>query len=144
MKRVFVMLASAAVALTGTLTGMAGASATVVHASTAAARQVQGPHIPAGLHAVPACVNIKPGEAHCLALYLANPDGRLGDFKAGVGHLAIENRAPVVPMHVHGTLRVMPKGSRLPLPARGHSDVHVTPDATPFGMTSRVRRPTLS
>src|SRR5205807_8519604 len=74
-KRVFVMLASAAVALTGTLTGMAGASATVAHASTAAARQVQGPHIPAGLHAVPACVNIKPGEAHCLALYLANPDG---------------------------------------------------------------------
>ena len=44
-------------------------------------------------------------------------DGRLGEFKAGVGHLAIENRAPVVPMHVRGTLRVMPKGARLPLPA---------------------------
>jgi len=44
-------------------------------------------------------------------------DGRLGEFKAGVGHLAIENRTPVVPMHVRGTLRVMPKGARLPLPA---------------------------
>jgi 1-acyl-sn-glycerol-3-phosphate acyltransferase len=44
-------------------------------------------------------------------------DGSLGEFKAGVGHLAIENRAPVVPMHVRGTLRVMPKGARLPLPA---------------------------
>jgi 1-acyl-sn-glycerol-3-phosphate acyltransferase len=44
-------------------------------------------------------------------------DGRLGEFKPGVGHLAIENRAPVVPMHVRGTLRVMPKGARLPLPA---------------------------
>lgn len=44
-------------------------------------------------------------------------DGRLGEFKAGVGHLAVEYRAPVVPMHVRGTLRVMPKGARLPLPA---------------------------
>ena len=43
-------------------------------------------------------------------------DGTLGEFKAGVGHLAIENRAPVVPMFLRGTLRVMPKGSRIPLP----------------------------
>lgn len=44
-------------------------------------------------------------------------DGTMAEFKPGVGHLAIENRTPVVPMHLRGTLRVMPKGRRVPLPA---------------------------
>lgn len=44
-------------------------------------------------------------------------DGRLGEFKAGVGFLATENRVPVIPMHVRGTHRVMPKGRDIPLPA---------------------------
>jgi 1-acyl-sn-glycerol-3-phosphate acyltransferase len=44
-------------------------------------------------------------------------DGRLQEFRPGVGHLAIETRSPVVPMHVRGTHRVMPKGRRFPLPA---------------------------
>ena len=43
-------------------------------------------------------------------------DGTIGEFKAGLGHLAVENHVPVVPMHLRGTLRVMPKGSRLPVP----------------------------
>lgn len=46
-----------------------------------------------------------------------SPDGRLQRFLPGVGHLAIEARAPVIPMHVRGTHRVMPKGRALPLPA---------------------------
>jgi 1-acyl-sn-glycerol-3-phosphate acyltransferase len=46
-----------------------------------------------------------------------SPDGRLGDFKPGIGHLAKETRAPVIPMHVRGSHRVMPKGQKLPLPA---------------------------
>ena len=44
-------------------------------------------------------------------------DGSIGEFKPGLGHLATETRTPVVPMHLRGTLRVMPKGQRLPLPA---------------------------
>jgi 1-acyl-sn-glycerol-3-phosphate acyltransferase len=46
-----------------------------------------------------------------------SPDGRPQGFRPGVGHLATENRTPVIPMHVRGSQRVMPKGSRLPLPA---------------------------
>jgi len=44
-------------------------------------------------------------------------DGRLQPFLPGVGHLANETRSPVVPMHVRGTHRVMPKGRRFFLPA---------------------------
>ncbi len=44
-------------------------------------------------------------------------DGRLGKFLPGVGHLANETRSPVVPVHVQGTHRVMPKGRRYFLPA---------------------------
>ena len=46
-----------------------------------------------------------------------SPDGRLQPFLPGVGHLAAETRSPVVPMHVRGTHRVMPKGRRFFLPA---------------------------
>ncbi len=46
-----------------------------------------------------------------------SPDGRLQEFKPGVGFLASETGAPVIPMHVRGSHRVMPKGQRLPLPA---------------------------
>lgn len=44
-------------------------------------------------------------------------DGRLGKFLPGVGHLAHETRSPVVPVHVGGTHRVMPKGRWYFLPA---------------------------
>ncbi|MGH7903680.1 MAG: lysophospholipid acyltransferase family protein [Candidatus Dormibacteraceae bacterium] len=46
-----------------------------------------------------------------------SPDGRIQEFKAGVGHLAAESRAPVVPIHVGGSRRVQAKGRSLPLPA---------------------------
>jgi 1-acyl-sn-glycerol-3-phosphate acyltransferase len=46
-----------------------------------------------------------------------SPDGRLGRFLPGVGHLANETRSPVIPMHVRGTHRVMPKGRGYFLPA---------------------------
>jgi 1-acyl-sn-glycerol-3-phosphate acyltransferase len=46
-----------------------------------------------------------------------SPDGRLQRFLPGVGHLANETRSPVVPMHVRGTHRVLPKGRRYFLPA---------------------------
>jgi 1-acyl-sn-glycerol-3-phosphate acyltransferase len=46
-----------------------------------------------------------------------SPDGRLQPFRPGVGHLATENRSAVVPMHVAGSYRVLPKGRSVPLPA---------------------------
>jgi 1-acyl-sn-glycerol-3-phosphate acyltransferase len=46
-----------------------------------------------------------------------SPDGRLQPFKPGVGYLAVENRTPVVPMHVRGSDRIMPRGWAVPLPA---------------------------
>lgn len=46
-----------------------------------------------------------------------SPDGRLQEFLPGVGHLANEARSPVIPLHVRGTHRVMPKGRRYFLPA---------------------------
>jgi 1-acyl-sn-glycerol-3-phosphate acyltransferase len=44
-------------------------------------------------------------------------DGRLQRFLPGVGYLANQTRSPVIPMHVRGTHRVMPKGRRFFLPA---------------------------
>jgi 1-acyl-sn-glycerol-3-phosphate acyltransferase len=43
-------------------------------------------------------------------------DGRIQEFKAGVGHLANETGTPVVPMHIRGAYQIMPKGQKLPLP----------------------------
>jgi 1-acyl-sn-glycerol-3-phosphate acyltransferase len=45
-----------------------------------------------------------------------SPDGRIQEFKAGVGHLAKETGTPVVPMNIQGAHRIMPKGQQLPLP----------------------------
>jgi 1-acyl-sn-glycerol-3-phosphate acyltransferase len=46
-----------------------------------------------------------------------SPDGRIHEFKPGVGHLASETGTPVVPVHLQGAQRIMPKGQKLPLPA---------------------------
>jgi 1-acyl-sn-glycerol-3-phosphate acyltransferase len=40
-------------------------------------------------------------------------DGDLQAFKSGAAHLAIKSGAPVVPLAVHGTAEVMPKGHKL-------------------------------
>jgi 1-acyl-sn-glycerol-3-phosphate acyltransferase len=45
-----------------------------------------------------------------------SPDGRIQEFKPGVGHLANETGTPVVPVHIRGAQRIMPKGQKLPLP----------------------------
>ncbi|MGH7869905.1 MAG: lysophospholipid acyltransferase family protein [Candidatus Dormibacteraceae bacterium] len=44
-------------------------------------------------------------------------DGRMQEFKPGIGWLAVENRTAVIPMHVCGSHRIMPKGQWIPLPA---------------------------
>jgi 1-acyl-sn-glycerol-3-phosphate acyltransferase len=45
-------------------------------------------------------------------------DGRVQPFKPGIGHLALETRTDVVPMYISGTTRVLPKGSRVPVPGK--------------------------
>jgi long-chain acyl-CoA synthetase len=43
-----------------------------------------------------------------------SPDGRLQEFKAGLGILALELGVPVVPTCIEGTHAAMPKGARFP------------------------------
>ena len=47
-----------------------------------------------------------------------SPDGRIQEFKPGVGHLARETRTPVVPMHIQGAFQVMPRHQPLPVPGK--------------------------
>lgn len=47
-----------------------------------------------------------------------SPDGRIQEFKPGVGHLAKETGTPVVPVHVQGAFQVMPRHQRLPVPGK--------------------------
>jgi 1-acyl-sn-glycerol-3-phosphate acyltransferase len=45
-----------------------------------------------------------------------SPDGRVQEFKPGVGFLAKETGTPVVPIHIQGAFQVMPRHQNLPLP----------------------------
>ncbi|HET7420152.1 MAG TPA: lysophospholipid acyltransferase family protein [Candidatus Dormibacteraeota bacterium] len=47
-----------------------------------------------------------------------SPDGRIQEFKPGVGYLARETGTPVVPMHIQGAFQVMPRHQPLPLPGK--------------------------
>jgi 1-acyl-sn-glycerol-3-phosphate acyltransferase len=47
-----------------------------------------------------------------------SPDGRIQEFKPGVGFLAKETGTPVVPMHIQGAFQVMPRHQPLPMPGR--------------------------
>ena len=47
-----------------------------------------------------------------------SPDGRIQEFKPGVGHLARETGTPVVPVHIQGAFQVMPRHQPLPLPGK--------------------------
>ena len=47
-----------------------------------------------------------------------SPDGRIQEFKPGVGHLARETGTPVVPVHIQGAFQVMPRHQPLPVPGK--------------------------
>lgn len=65
-----------------------------------------------------------------------SPDGALQEFRPGVGHLATENRVDVIPMHIRGAHRIMPKGRDIPLPA--HAEIRIgKPLKVAEGETSR-------
>ena len=73
-----------------------------------------------------------------------SPDGRIQEFKPGVGHLANETGTPVVPVHIRGAQKIMPKGQKLPLPgpARVRIGRPMTPKAKEGSreFTARVER----
>ena len=43
-----------------------------------------------------------------------SPDGWAGEFKAGAAFLAVRTGLPIVPVHIEGTGRILPKGRSLP------------------------------
>src|SRR5947199_2471027 len=45
-----------------------------------------------------------------------SPDGRIQEFKPGIGHLAKETGTPVVPMRIQGGFQILPRHQQLPLP----------------------------
>ncbi len=47
-----------------------------------------------------------------------SPDGRIQEFKPGVGYLARETGTPVVPVHIQGAFQVMPRHQQLPVPGK--------------------------
>ena len=47
-----------------------------------------------------------------------SPDGRIQEFKPGVGFLARETGTPVVPLHTQGAYQVMPRHRPLPVPGK--------------------------
>jgi long-chain acyl-CoA synthetase len=56
-------------------------------------------------------------ENRCLLIYpegTRSVTGELQPFKAGLGLLAYETGAPIVPTYIHGTYQALPKGKHLP------------------------------
>ncbi len=43
-----------------------------------------------------------------------SPDGWAGDFKPGAAFLSTRTKVPVIPIHLEGTGRILPKGSNMP------------------------------
>ena len=64
-------------------------------------------------------------------------DGRLGEFKRGSFLLAIEAGAPVVPVSVIGTQRLLPRGAFLIRPGVARVVFHPPVDVTQFSAGNR-------
>jgi 1-acyl-sn-glycerol-3-phosphate acyltransferase len=47
-----------------------------------------------------------------------SPDGWGQEFRGGAAYLSIRCDVPIVPVHLHGTDKVLPKGRRFPTPGR--------------------------
>ena len=62
-------------------------------------------------------------------------DGRLGTFKGGPFYLAMETQAPIVPVAISGTQKLMPKGSAWIRP--GVARVEMLPAIWPAGFENR-------
>jgi long-chain acyl-CoA synthetase len=72
---------------------------------------------------------------------LVFPEGRMtrsgetAAFKQGIGLIAVETRAPIVPVHLEGLGRILPPGGRWP--KRGRARVSIGPPFDPLEGTDR-------
>lgn len=78
--------------------------------------------------ALRACDLVKERLAHGVSIAVApegtrTPDGRLGPFKKGVFHIAVDSGAAVVPVVIGGLFALVPKGSLCVKP--GHVSLRV-------------------
>ncbi len=72
-----------------------------------------------------------------------NRSGELGPFQSGIGRLAAEfPDAPIVPVWIEGTARVLPKNALVPRPARVHVRFGPPVEHTPAGLGRSERRTT--
>jgi 1-acyl-sn-glycerol-3-phosphate acyltransferase len=71
-----------------------------------------------------------------------SPDGQMQAFKAGAGLFAIELGVPVVPAHIEGTYRILPKGRSVPRtgPVKVRFGAPLEPPRWNFGNLPRDRR----
>ncbi len=72
-----------------------------------------------------------------------SPDGWAQTFRGGAAYLALRTGAPVVPVHLEGTRRLLPKGGTVPAP--GQDDDHLRDPAataleerTPAASAARI------
>jgi long-chain acyl-CoA synthetase len=87
--------------------------------------------------------NVRPTLEHCAWLLdhgwsvllfpegTRSPTGRMRPFKAGIGLLAVELGAPVVPVCINGLYHVLPRGRAVPCPGRVTVDFGVPLRFTP-------------
>lgn len=73
-----------------------------------------------------------------------SPDGWAQPFRGGAAYLAIRCSVPVVPIHMGGTDRIMPKGRRWPTPGRATvtfgAPVEAAPGEDSRKLAARVER----
>lgn len=63
-----------------------------------------------------------------------SPDGRLLDFFQGFARIAQLGDVPIVPVTIHGAIRVWPRSARWPRPGKVHVSFH--PPLHPSSLTS--------
>ena len=71
-------------------------------------------------------------------------DGNLRKFKIGAFKIAVDNKAPIVPITIHGTGKMMPPGDELSLgtddiTVQIHEPIFPKPDETASELRTRVR-----
>ncbi len=67
-----------------------------------------------------------------------SPDGNLHPFKPGGMVLAIKSQVELVPMAIHGTFSILPKGSLLMQPGTVH--IRLAPPVATQGLTTRDKK----
>lgn len=67
-------------------------------------------------------------------------DGTPGRFHSGPARMAVANQVPVVPVGIHGTNRLLPRGI-LSCPPRGHVVIHLGRPISTKGLTQQDVRP---